>query len=678
MTAGVTRREFIKVSSLAGGGLLVSVYLAGCAPKVRVTTETIGTTTTPKGPGETTTTAGPVETTTTTYPGDPNIMIRPNIYVLIDGTGAVTITAFRSEMGQGIRTAIAMIVAEELDADWSRVQIEQAPADPAYGDQVTGGSVSISDHYDLLRRAGAAARQILMAAAARTWEIDPEQCRTEPGMVIHPDGEQRLAYGELITAGIDEEVPQLTRVEPWKDPAGFRIIGTSTPLYDAADHVRGATLYTNDLTVPGMRYAAIARCPTFGGKPSDYDAEAALAVPGVTDVLEVDRGVAVVADHTWAALQGREALRVTWELGSLAGTTSEAIHQQLVDRTPSVGSGSIGAAYDIPYFAHAAMEPTGAVADVRADGCEVWTPTQAPQRAHDAAVRITGLPAEAVTVHVPRVGGKFGRGLTADSVPDAVQLSLALGAPVKLVWTREDDLRHDRYHPMSRNHATAPASGGKLPQVSNDSANDPIPTGAWRSVQNYPAAFARESLIDEVAAANGIDPRELRLQIMDDRARRVIELAAREAGWGDPLPTGWGRGIAYYATFGVTHVAQVAEVSVEGSTIRVHRVVCAIDCGTVINPDTVQAQMEGGIVFGLTAALKDAITIEDGAVVQSNFHDYRLLPFDEMPEVEVHIVASSEPPTGVGEMGVPPIAPAVANAVFAATGTRLRSLPLRL
>jgi isoquinoline 1-oxidoreductase beta subunit len=677
MTAGMTRREFIKVSSLAGGGLLVTVYLAGCTPRETATTTTApGTTTTTGGP-EATTTTTTAETTTTTYPGDPNATIRPNIYVLIDGTGAVTITAFRSEMGQGIRTAIAMIVAEELDADWDRVRIEQAPADPAFGSQVTGGSVSISDHYDLLREAGAAARAVLMAAAARTWDIGPEACRTEPGVVVHPDGVQQLTYGELITARIDEAA-QANRAKPWKDPAQFRIIGTPTPLYDAPDHLRGATLYTNDLTLPGMRYAVIARCPTFGGRPLDYDRAAALAVPGVTDVLEVSRGVAVVADHTWAALQGREALQVSWDRGSLAGTTSEAIRQQLVDRTPSVGSGSIGAAYDIPYFAHAALEPTGAVADVRSDRCNVWTPTQAPQAAHAAAVRITDLPAEAVTVHVPPVGGKFGRGLTADSAPDAVRLSQALGAPVKLVWTREDDLRHDHYHPMSRNHATAPASGGSLPQVRNDSVGDPIPTGAWRSVQNYPTAFARESLIDEVAAANGIDPLVLRMQIMGGRARNVIELAASQAGWSDPLPAGWGRGIAYYATFGVTHVAQVAEVSVEGSTIRVHRVVCAIDCGMVINPDTVRAQMEGGIVFGLTAALKDAITIEDGAVVQSNFHDYRLLTFDEMPEIDVHIVASSERPTGVGEMGVPPLAPAVANAVFAATGQRLRSLPLRL
>ncbi len=427
-----------------------------------------------------------------------------------------------------------------------------------------------------------------------------------------------------------------------------------------------------------MRYAVIARCPTFGGRPRDYDRTAALAVPGVTDVVEIDEGVAVIADHTWAALQGREALRVSWDRGALAGTTSAGIRQRLVDRTPPVGPGQIGAAYEMPYFAHAAMEPMGAVADVRSDRCEVWAPTQDPQGAQAAARRITRLPGDAVTVHVPPVGGKFGRGHYEQAVSEAVRLSMQLSAPVKLLWTREDDLCHDRYHPMSRYHATAPASGREAPRVRADSANDPIPTGAWRSVWNHPTAFARESLIDEVAAANGIDPVELRLQIMGTKARRVIELAANRSSWSDSLPAGWGRGIAYHATFDVTPVAEVAEVEVEGSRIRVHRVVCAIDCGTVINPDTVRAQLEGGIAWGLTAALKDAITIEDGAVVQTNFADYRLLPFDEMPEVEVHFVASTESPTGVGEMGVPPIAPAVANAVFAATGTRLRSLPLRL
>jgi isoquinoline 1-oxidoreductase beta subunit len=679
----MSRREFIKVSSLATGGLMVSVYLAGCTtkesdPTTTTTASTSTSTSTTTTSSSATTGTEPDPTTTTTYPGDPNAQLRPNIYLLIDGTGAVTITAFRSELGQGIRTAIAMVIAEEMDAEWERVSVTQAPADSDYGDQNTGGSLSIKDHYQTLRRAGAAAREVLIAAAARTWDVKTKDCHTEPGTVVHPDGNTKLTYGELITAGVEEEAPRVNRAKPWKDPSQFRIVGQPTPLVDAADHISGATHYTNDLTLPGMRYAVIARSPTFGGRPADYDRAAALAVPGVTDVLEVERGVAVVADHTWAALQGREALNVSWNRGSLAGTTSAGIQQRLIDNTRSVGSGQIGAAYDIPYLAHAALEPMGAVADVRSDGCDVWAPTQDPQGARRAVQNLTGFSRSAVTMHVPPVGGKFGRGHYHDAATEAVRLSQALGAPVKLLWTREDDMCHDRYHPMSRYHATAPASGRSRPSVRSNSAGSPIPVGAWRSVGNHPSAFARECLIDEVAAANGVDPVELRLQIMDADARRVIELAATKSGWGDPLPAGWGRGIAYFSTFDVTPVAQVAEVSVEGSEIRVQRVVCAIDCGTVINPDTVRAQMEGGIAYGLTATLKDGITIEDGAVTQSNFHDYRLLPFDEMPEVEVHIVASTDRPTGVGEMGVPPIAPAVANAVFAATGRRLRSLPLRL
>ncbi|MDH3539476.1 MAG: molybdopterin-dependent oxidoreductase [Acidimicrobiia bacterium] len=685
MTTGMTRREFISVSSMVGGGLLVTVYLAGCsASETVMTTMMAGTRTTTTlpppttiGPPETTPTTQ-AETTTTTYPGDPNATIRPSIYVLIDGTGGVTVTAFRAEMGQGIRTAIAMIIAEELDAEWNRVRVEQAPADPAFGDQVTGGSLSVSDHYQLLRRVGAAARQVLVAAAAGAWEVDPAECRTEPGVVVHPGGDLRLTYGELVTAGIDAEAPRVDRVEPWKDPAQFRIIGTPTPLCDAPEHGRGATVYTNDITLPGMRYAVIARCPTFGGRFLEYDRAAALAVQGVTDVVEVGPGVAVVADHTWAALQGRDALAVEWDLGVLADTTDEGIRQELADRTRATGSGLIGATYSIPYFAHAALEPVCAVADVQPGGCEVWTATQDPQGARDVARRAAGLPGESVVVHTPLVGGKFGRGHYHEAVEEAVRLSQITGAPIKVFWTREDDLRHDRYHPMSLYQATAPASGSARPTIQVNSAGSPIPTGAWRSVQNFPTAFARESLIDEVAAANGIDPVDLRLQLMDADARRVIERAAAESGWGSSLPGGRARGIAYHATFGVTHVAEVVEVSLEDGRIRVHRVVCAVDCGTVVNPDTVRAQMEGGIVFGLTAALKDGISIEHGAVVQSNFDDYRLLPFDEMPEVEVHFVGTSKPPTGVGEMGVPPVAPAVANAVFALTGMRLRSLPLRV
>jgi isoquinoline 1-oxidoreductase beta subunit len=585
-------------------------------------------------------------------------------------------------MGQGIRTAIAMILAEELDADWSAVRIEQSPTDAAYGNQVTGGSASVSDHYTALRRAGASARHMLITAAALRWDVEMDSCRTESGWVIHPDGDQRLAYGDLVAAAAELPLPRRSEVQ-LKDPQDFALIGTTRPLYDAARMVAGGALYGSDLQVPGMLYATVARCPVFGGRVASFDPSQARAVTGVRDIVQIDSGIAVVADNTWAAIQGRAALEVTWEEGRYAGRSSATIRQQLAERAPQPGDAAADAVYDIPYLAHATMEPMTCLADVRADSCEVWAPSQNPQEAKRRVRSLTRLPAEAITVHVPLLGGGFGRRHGADFVEEAVQISQAIGAPIKLVWTRDDDIQHDLYHPLSYNYVSArlDESGQptRLPRVRSFPMQTGVPTGYWRSVENFTEAFARESFLDEVAAEEGLDPYELRRALVPDRGRTVVDLAATQAGWGNPLPEGWGRGIAYWATFGVTHVAQVAEVSVTAEAdIRVHRVVCAVDCGTVINPDTVAAQMEGGIVFGLTAALKAAITIENGRVQQSNFHDYPLLRIDEMPVVEVHIVPSQERPSGIGEMGVPPIAPAVANALFAATGQRIRQLPIRL
>jgi isoquinoline 1-oxidoreductase beta subunit len=613
-------------------------------------------------------------------------LLEPNVYLTVDKRGIATIRSFRSEMGQGIRTAIAMIVAEELDVEWPAVRIEQSPTDPAYGNQVTGGSVSISRHYVTLRQAGGAAREMLVTAAANRWGIEAASCLTESGEVIHPDGEQRLPYGELVDAAAELPIPARQEVQ-LKDPQDFRIIGTPMPLYDALQMVKGSTIYGSDVSVPDMLYATVARCPEFGGEVGSFDATPARAVVGVRDVIQIDSGIAVVADNTWAAIQGRAVLDITCQEGSYAAWDSASIRQLLVENSPQPGEAAadggaaLDAAYDIPYLAHATMEPMTCVADVRADRCEVWAPTQDPQRAKRRTGFITGLPEEAIIVHVPHIGGGFGRRLEVDYVVEAVQISQAVGAPIKLVWTREDDIQHDFYHPLSYNYVRAELDDtgrpAAMPRVRSQPMRIGVPTGYWRSVENFTEAFARESFLDEIAAQNGLDPYELRRELLPARASAVVDLAATQAGWGSPLPEGWGRGIAYYATHGATHVAQVAEVSVSSDgTVRVHRVVCAVDCGTVVNPDTVKAQMAGGIAFGLTAALKADITIEAGRTQQSNFHDYPLLRMDEMPVVEVHIVSSDESPRGIGEMGVPPIAPAVANAIFAATGKRLRRLPI--
>jgi isoquinoline 1-oxidoreductase beta subunit len=669
----INRREFLKVSALAGAGLTIAICLPGCQSAPTPTEAPVPT-------PEPTQLPAPTASAEPTATAQAEVLFEPNIYLTIDNTGRVTIRAFRSEMGQGIRTAIATIVAEELDADWSTVRIEQSPTDSDYGDQVTGGSASVSNYYTILRQAGATVRHMLVTAAAQMWEIEMESCRTESGWVVHPDGNQRLAYADLVGAAAELPLPKRSEVQ-LKAPEDFSLIGSSMPLYDAPGMVDGSARYGSDLQVPGMLYATVARCPEFGGSVASFDASKAKSVAGVQDVVQIDRGIAVVAGNSWAAIQGRAALEVTWEQGSYADWSSASIRQQLVERAPAPDDTATEAAYDIPYLAHATMEPMTCLADVRADSCEVWAPSQAPQEAKQRARSITKLSADAITVHVPLLGGGFGRRHGTDFVEESVQISQAVGAPIKLVWTRDDDIQHDLYHPLSYTHVSASldenGQPSRLPRVRSFPMTIGVPTGYWRSVENFTEAFARESFLDEVAAEKGLDPLELRLALLPERAQTVVELVAVQAEWGSTLSEGWGRGLAYWATFGVTHVAQVVEVSVStDGEVRVHRVVCAVDCGTVINPDAVVAQMEGGIVFGLTAALKAEITIENGRVQQSNFHDYPLLRMDEMPIIEVHIVPSKERPSGIGEMGVPPIAPAVANAVYAATGKRIRRLPI--
>jgi isoquinoline 1-oxidoreductase beta subunit len=662
MTNQLNRRDFIKLAGAAGGSLVLAVYLDACSSEAPIP----ATVTAPVTPRDPTSTALP--------PFDWN----PNIYLKIDNTGTVTITAFRSEMGQGIRTALAMLVAEELDADWNSIRIEQALTDRKYGDQLTGGSVSVSTYSSGMRAAGAVAREMLVQAAAEGWDVDPSQCKTEAGFVIHPNGQQKIPYGDLVEQASKLDLPKQPEL---KDASQFKIIGTGKGHWDAPQIVSGKAIFGIDVRPPGMLFAVIARCPVFGGTLVDYDDSAAKTVPGVKQIVPLNDRIAVVSENTWSAIQGRNALKVNWDAGKNANENSEAYRNAAIKYLTrgKLKPNTLEAIYEIPYEAHATMEPMNCTAYVHDGMCEVWAPTQSPQDVQRAAASIAKLPADKVIVNVPLIGGGFGRRLQVDYAQEAVRLAMAINAPVQVVWTRDDDLQHDFYHPMSVMSIRYPLDGTNIPSPVS-AGGFIVPTGAWRSVENFPQAYAMQSFIDELAYERKRDPLDLRLELYqnNDRALGVIKLAAEKADWGKPLPEGGGRGLAYHATFGVTHVAYVVEVSVDqDSKIHVHRVVAAVDCGQAINPDNVAAQIEGGIAFGLTAALKAQATLKDGRIQQSNFYDYPILQINEMPVVEVYIVPSDQRPSGMGEMGVPPIAPAVANAVFAATGKRVRHIPIK-
>lgn len=671
------RREFLKVSALSGVGLIISVYLSGCEePPTPLPQPTVAASGTP-----------PPTSTPQSTPESP-AWLEPSVYLKIGNDGLITVTVHRSEMGQGVRTALPMIVAEELGADWTTIRVEQAPGESIYGDQQTGGSQSIRDTYLPLRRAGAVARELLVTAAAQTWGVDKSNCYSENSTVVNRASGEQLPFGALVTLAGTLPVPRSSEVT-LKDPKDFRLIGTRVHRVDDLQIVTGRAIYGMDVKLPAMLYATVARCPVVGGSVQEYADSKARKVAGVRDVVKIASGIAVVAEHTWGALRGRQALEIVWNEGQGADLNSVQMEQELQTQAEKAKAqpDELIAYYVIPFFSHAPMEPMNCTADVRADRCEVWAPTQNPQAVKQSVISLTRLPEEAVVVHVPLAGGAFGRRLesglmgapppSVDYVSEAVQISQAVGAPVHLIWTREDDIHHDMFHPSSVTRVSAKLNDISTLTMKRSQVSGLTPTGYWRSVTNVPEAFAHESFLDEFAAATGQDALELRRQLLSGRARAVLELAAEKANWGTPLPAGYGRGIAYHATWDVTHVAQVAEVSVEEGRVRVQRVVCAVDCGTVINPDIVEAQMEGGIVFGLTATLKEAITIEGGRVKQSNFHDYPLLRLDETPTIEVYIVPSTERPTGVGEMANPPIAAAVANAVFAASGKRIRRLPIR-
>ena len=663
----------------------------------------------------------------------------PNAFLRITPDNQVTVVCGSSEMGQGVLTAIPMLVAEELDADWKQVRVEQAPSDtafnnPIFGMQATGGSTTVRAFYLPMRQAGAAAREMLVAAAARRWGVDPKTLRTANSQVLGPGG-RKLGYGQLVAAAAELPVPAKPVL---KQPRDFRLLGKPTRRLDTPAKINGSAKFGIDAEVDGMLVAVMARVPLQGAKPARYDEAAARAVPGVHSVIALPSGVAVLASGYWAAKQGRDALQVQWDLGEHADLSSAKVERLLATAADSAAavaktSGDVDAAlggaarrlsatYRVPYLAHAPMEPLNCLAWVRDGGVEIWAGTQSQGPAAGIIASVAQVPVEKVKLNTLMLGGGFGRRFAPDFMIDATLLSRLSGKPVKLIYTREDDTAAGFYRPASlvrfegaldaqgqptalRARVGSPsimeASGFmKIPANGVDTfamegladhpyaiANQHLAYGRaepgpqvwfWRSVGHSQNAFFIESFIDELAAAAGKDPYQYRVQLLQGqpRALGVLQAAARHAGWGRPLPAGVHRGIAVAESFG-SFVAEVAEVSVaRDGTPRVHRVVAAVDCGATVNPLTIERQIEGAIVYGLSAALYGRISHKGGQVEQGNFNDYPVLRMAEMPKVEVHILPSAAAPGGIGEPGTPPIAPAVCNAIFAATGVRVRELPI--
>ncbi|MGW8466348.1 molybdopterin cofactor-binding domain-containing protein [Pseudomonas sp. CLCA07] len=713
----LSRRGFLKGSALLGSGLVVAFVIPG-AHRFALGAENQG-----------------------------NIFV-PNAFLRIGNDNSVTVLLGHSEMGQGIWTGLTMLIAEELDADWSKIRVEHAPASAAEygmagfgGMQITGGSTSTWMEFDRYRQAGAAARLMLIEAAAKRFDVAPSQIRTESGVIIA--GDQRATYGELADDAGQLPVPDPASIK-FKEAKDWKIIGKPTKRLDTPEKITGQAKFGMDVQFDGLMTAMVARPPVFGGSVKSFEGAEALAVPGVHKVVQVPTGVAVIADHYWAAKLGRDALKVDWDLGPNTGLDSQKLLESFrkLAATPGISASKAGDAtaalgkaakkldveYSVPYLAHAPMEPLNCTVKISKDKCEIWTGTQFQTLDQMIAGKITGLKPEQVEIHTEFLGGGFGRRAnpTSDFVAEAVQVAKAAGAPVKTVWSREDDIRGGYYRSMFLHQANIGLDADGLPVAwkhvlvgqsimadtmleasmvkggvdktsvegvadspyIEDLANQQVElhspkTGIavlWlRSVGHTHTAFVMESLIDEMAEAAGKDPVEYRRTLLKNHPRHlgVLNLAVEKANWGAPLPDGHALGVAVHESFG-SYVAQVAEVSQDNLKIRVHRVVCAVDCGIAVNPQSIAAQMESCITFGLSFALHSKLTLRGGQVVQSNFHDYKVLRLNEMPVVEVYILPSSDKPGGIGETGVPPTAPAVANAVFALTGQRLRELPLQL
>jgi isoquinoline 1-oxidoreductase subunit beta len=703
---GMNRREFVAAGVAAGAGLVVGFYLPHGAKSSQQ-------------------------------------LFSPNAYLRITAENKITIVVARSEMGQGVRTALPMILAEELEADWKQIEIEQAGASTLYGDQTTGGSASVRTTWDPMRRAGAAAREMLISAAALTWGVPRSSCAAQNGNILHGASKRQLSYGELAAKAAALPIP--TDV-PLKQSKDYKIVGQRLARVDTPSKVKGEAVFGIDFRMPGMKYAVLSRCPTIGGKLQSFDDKESKKIAGVSYAGKIgDSAVAVVADSVWGAMEGRRLLIVNWDDGPNKELNTAAVMESLKQAASKKGASlySVGdvskaagrrlsAEYQLPLMAHAPMEPGNCTAHFQGSRCELWAPTQVPQDCRDAVAQAVGLDPDQVKVNVTLMGGGFGRRLEHDYAVEAAQVSKAAQAPVKVIWSREDDMRSSTYRPASLHQLSAVVDGAgwpvafthrivapsisgqkgqpgpngidpdmpdeaalvyALPNVSLEYvlAETAVPLGWMRSVYALQAAFASESFIDELAAAAGKDPLEYRLHMLSKdkdqdipffattwhtaRMRAVLQLAADKAGWKNPLPAGRFRGIACFACFS-SYVAEVVEISMENDTPRVHRVVAAVDCGQVVNPSILEQQIPGGVVYALSNALRAKITIEKGRVVQGNFDDYAPLRMEETPAVEVYAVPSSEPPTGIGEPSVPPLAPALCNAIYAATKKRIRALPI--